>query len=234
MLDQLIESKRTASRSRMLAGGLFSVGAHAIMITAIICAGVDGAQHPAPIPAEPIILFPEPVIDRAPTRPPSPGVPMPGVAMEGAMPEIPFPSIEVDLDATGTVPSFDPRTYGAPGAGLGSAGAPGSDRASPDNGSVFPYQVVEERPEPLTCPMPAYPSMLRGAGVEGEVLVELVIGSDGRVEPETVAVLERSHEAFARAVIDMYRDPRCRFRPGRMAGRPVKVLVRQTTAFRIR
>jgi len=92
-------------------------------------------------------------------------------------------------------------------------------------------EVVDERPEVLTGPPLSYPEPLRQAGVAGRVLVRAVIDTLGRAEPASVVVLESPNRGFDRAAIDYVR--RALFRPARVLGRPVRVLVDVPIEFQI-
>jgi protein TonB len=93
--------------------------------------------------------------------------------------------------------------------------------------------VVEERPDMIagTCVQPAYPEILRQAGVEGRVMVEFVIDTLGRAERSSVRIIRSDNQLFdagARATVLS-----CRFRPGRIQGRAVRVRVQQPINFTI-
>ena len=86
-------------------------------------------------------------------------------------------------------------------------------------------RVVDQRPElvPNSCQPPQYPDSLRAAGVEGRVLVALVIDTAGQAEPGSVRVLSSTNigfEASARAAVVS-----CRYRAGRVGGRPVRTRI---------
>src|SRR2546423_15220663 len=77
----------------------------------------------------------------------------------------------------------------------------------------------------------SYPDVLRRTGTTGTVTVQLVIDTLGRAEPGSL-VLQSSHpgfEAAARAYV-----LGALFRPGRMRGRAVRVLVRLPISFTLR
>ena len=77
----------------------------------------------------------------------------------------------------------------------------------------------------------SYPDVLRRTGTTGTVTVQLVIDTLGRAEPGSL-VLQSSHpgfEAAARAYV-----LGALFRPGRMRGRAVRVLVRLPMSFTLR
>jgi len=96
-----------------------------------------------------------------------------------------------------------------------------------------PYMeaVVEERPEaiPGTCIPPSYPEILRQAGIEGRVTIEFIIDTTGRAERAGMRTIQTAHplfEAPARAAVNT-----CRFRPGRISGRAVRVRVQLPVNF---
>jgi hypothetical protein len=86
-----------------------------------------------------------------------------------------------------------------------------------------------DRPERLSCtPDPGAPReepLRRG----GTVSVQFIVGLEGRIEPETVAFLEPRRpdlESRARRLLLA-----CLYRPGRLAGKPVRVRVDMQVEF---
>lgn len=90
---------------------------------------------------------------------------------------------------------------------------------------------LEVRPQVINCPPPQYPRNLQDQGVQGRVLLEFLIGTDGQVDPTSVRVVERTHDGFAPAAVTAIRG--CRFQPGRVAGAAVRVLVRMPVVFAV-
>lgn len=92
----------------------------------------------------------------------------------------------------------------------------------------FEFQVeIPVRAEGATAPR--YPDILRKAGVEGEVLVQFVVDTMGKVEPATFKTLKASHELFANAVREAL--PGMTFTPARLKGAKVRQLVQQPFSF---
>jgi protein TonB len=91
--------------------------------------------------------------------------------------------------------------------------------------------VVDEPPVLLSGPPLQYPPLLRAAGIEGEVIIEVVIGPDGHPEAETLRVVQSTNHGFEQAARDAM--VRCIFRPGRVRGAAVRVLIRQPIRFAI-
>jgi TonB family protein len=83
-------------------------------------------------------------------------------------------------------------------------------------------------PEQAHCRQPPYPRALRHAGIEGRALVEFVVDTSGHLEGE-VTVLDASHRQFGDAAKKLIRT--CQFHPGRLASRPIRVLMRMPVNF---
>ena len=90
-------------------------------------------------------------------------------------------------------------------------------------------QVVRPR---IDNPSPAYPSQLRSASVEGDVLVRFVVDTLGRVEPRSVEIREATHALFGDAVRNWIQ--RTRYEPATAAGQRVRQLVEQRVGFTLR
>lgn len=76
---------------------------------------------------------------------------------------------------------------------------------------------------------PVYPDSLYRARVPGRVVVEFVVDTTGRAETETVGVVSATDPLFTEAVRHALAD--ARFKPARVAGRPVPQVVRQPFTF---
>ncbi|MGH7531326.1 MAG: energy transducer TonB [Gemmatimonadales bacterium] len=92
------------------------------------------------------------------------------------------------------------------------------------------YAEVDEKAELLALPQPEYPAMLRRAGVQGTVVVEVVIDTRGRVEPGSPRVVLSPYPRFNEPALEAIQ--RATFRPARIQGRPVRVRVRVPIEFR--
>jgi len=78
---------------------------------------------------------------------------------------------------------------------------------------------------------PAYPDSLRARGVEGRVVVQVVVDSTGQAEPGTATVLQSTHPGFNQAAIDFVNA--ARFRPARSHGRAVPAMVTVPIDFKV-
>jgi protein TonB len=97
---------------------------------------------------------------------------------------------------------------------------------------VYAAGAVSVPPVLVTREMPVYPPDARRREVEGVVLLEAIVDTDGRIEPASVKVRE-SVALLDAAAIDAVR--RWRFRPGRdHAGAPVRVILEIPVRFVLR
>jgi len=94
-------------------------------------------------------------------------------------------------------------------------------RASSD--TVYIEAVVDERPQILSGPRLQYPDLLLQAGIQGRVVVQAIIDTMGRAEPSSVKVIQSSNAGFDRSATNYVL--RAMFRPARIHGRAVRVLV---------
>lgn len=232
MLTHLIESRRARRRRPLLFA--LSAGLHAAVILAF--AATSGRGDPAPAPArdreERTIFQQMPERRSAPTR-----VEARCTSCQAAPAAARLPSaVDVPVGILETVaPMFDLAAIaGGASRDMGDPSSSASRASSGDAGLGIVDAAVVERPA-LAAPgnvPPRYPESLRAAGIEGSVLVELVIDTIGRVEPGSVHILEASRPAFAaavRAALGGYR-----FLPAEVGGRPVRVRVRLPFTFELR
>lgn len=99
-------------------------------------------------------------------------------------------------------------------------------------GDPCPLTMVQEAPELLTAPTPVYPPLLRDAGVQGQVIVAAVVDTMGRAETGSVRIVLSDNPGFDGAALATIRA--ARFRPARIYGRAVRVLVQVPVVFRLK
>jgi protein TonB len=172
--------------------------------------GSAGRIASAPLADTTILFLESPV---APAQHPlEPDIPLQGFQTLVLPPQISPIIPPIDLQQR-----FDPRDYS--GTGIEGGGAHG---ATPTDSQVYAPGSVEEPPALLSAP-PAYPEALRRAGIEGHVLLQGVLDTAGRMEPHSVKILESSSPGFTLATRRWALA--ARFRPARLQGRAVRVLV---------
>jgi len=91
--------------------------------------------------------------------------------------------------------------------------------------------VVDEKPAVLSGPQLVYPDLLRQAGIEGRVIVQAVIDTMGRAEARSLKILESPNPGFDESAKGWVR--RALFRPARIHGRAVRVLIQVPIEFRL-
>ncbi len=96
---------------------------------------------------------------------------------------------------------------------------------------VYPESLVQEAPELLSAPTPAYPPLLRAAGVQGQVIVTAVVDTLGLAENGSVRIVRSDNLGFDAAALATVRA--ARFRPARIYGGAVRVLVQVPVVFRL-
>lgn len=213
MFDTLLESlpPRTSRTSRW--GMAVALALHLVVLSAFL-------RRPQPAQASPPILV-EPL--------PIPTDPHPPESVEegflGSVPisdgwllPLPWPDVP-DLPI-----GIEPRLT-APG---GSVATP-FDPFHPGGGEPWSTDLVQELPVLLAATPPVYPPLLRAAGVQGRVELQVVVDTLGRVERGTVRIVHSDHPAFEAPAIESLRG--ARFRPARVLGRAVRVLVQIPVAF---
>jgi protein TonB len=94
-------------------------------------------------------------------------------------------------------------------------------------GEAFSMKELDSPPKARTRKAPVYPAELRAAGIEGSVVVSMVIDTAGVVRE---ARIEKStHHGFEMAALEAVTQ--WQFEPGRKGGRQVNTRVSQVLQF---
>lgn len=230
MFATLLESKGSRkTHSRWLPA---SAVIHVALLAAVVMQSRPVEGHETEAPELPNIVWVAPP-QRAATGPAGSGAtPVPA---EPARPESRMPIF--DGASVADLPDLPPSTAAAalgeddilsPGTRLGTPGASGASSGG-DGGPRWSPQV-EKVALPLPGnPVPAYPAVLRTAGIEGGVTVRFVIDTAGRVEPGSIVPLRSEHELFTAATLRALQAHR--FLPAEAGGRKVRMLVEQRFEF---
>ena len=96
----------------------------------------------------------------------------------------------------------------------------------------IPVLIIDSAASFLWMPPVEYPQTGRRVQIGERVLVQLVVGANGRPDTTTIKVLYASYKEFA--VEAMRGVKEAHFRPARVAGCPVPVVVRMPIDFLIR
>jgi protein TonB len=204
-----------AERGRI--GGVISLAAHVAVVVALV-AESGGAAPPPPS----IVVLPESMLVAPSERHPAPVGPQAPVT--DPVPPFTIPDLP-------EIPGIPP----IPGSTIAIPGVPGADtvqRRGPGEFDVWITADVDEPPLLLSAPTPIYPPLLRQAGVQGSVVVRAVVDTFGRAEPASLRVVVSANPGFDGAALACLR--RALFRPARIRGRAVRVLVDVPLHFMLR
>jgi len=150
------------------------------------------------------------------------------------LPSIPRGLVPPIETPTGIPPIDLHRAYGTPHPEESTFGKTVFERergAPADTGAVLTFESLDEVPERISSPPLEYPRMMQQAGIEGLVVLQAVVDSAGRVEDGSIAVVRSDHPAFVRPAVRLLE--RSLFRPGRVGGRPVRVLIQLPVHFEL-
>jgi protein TonB len=218
MFDLLIESgARATDRRHLVPSGLITVVAHAVIAAGAVWATLQPARVVGAEQLPLIVAWPEETArdGRGDARGDLPGPPE-TVVDAPPVPPVGLPPIETG----GRIEPFLPVR-----------GVNATALASDGEGAPVDWLSVDEPPAVLAGPPPTYPDLLRAAGIQGRVVLQVVIDTLGRAE-RAAAVVESSNRGFDAAALAYVRG--ALFRPGRVRGRPVRVLIRLPIAFTLR
>ena len=223
MFDHLIESNRKPDRKTAFRLGFVSTVGHGVLVILAVIATITAGQASDDIVVDTTLVFMNQQEEKRPEeQPPVLEIPQ----LKGFQTVVAPTDIPTNIPPINLQERFDPKDYTGTGVegGIGTGIVPSSDQ-------VFMESVVEERPEVLSGPALQYPDLLRQAGVQGRVLVQAIIDTSGRAEPASVKVIQSPNPGFdqpARTYV-----LRALFRPARVHGRAVRVLVNLPIDFKL-
>ncbi len=222
MFDVLIESKRKSEKKKALGVGAISLMLHTVLITGAIVATLTAGPSDTSTKVDTQMVF----LNQQEQKPDQPPPPQLDMQLKGFQTVVAPTDIPTNIPPVNLQEHFDPRDYSGVGVegGVATGIVPGADQ-------VLSVDVVQEKPERLSGPQPQYPPLLQQAGIEGRVMVQAIVDTSGRIEPNSVRVVESANPGFdvpaKNAVLKSL------FRPGRVYGRAVRVLVAIPIDFKI-
>lgn len=217
----LIESGRK-SRKGLLGGSIPSLVIHTAIIGGAVFATLNGKPATADTPFDTTLVLVAPTPERQ-QAPPEPELSVPVKGFQTVtVPEI-VPTV---IPAVSLQEHFDPKDFSGVGVEGGRA-----DGIAPAPDQVYEESAVDETPRLLAAPPPDYPILLRDAGITGRVLLQAVIDTTGKVDPASVKVVQSANPAFD--IPSQRWILKALFRPARIRGRAVRVLVNMPIDFSI-
>ena len=224
MFDNLIESKRKKGGRRMFGVGAVSLVIHTIVIAGAVYATLSAGEADNSVKMDTAMVFvDQPKQEKPPEQQPVQlDVPLKGFQTVVAPDVIPTNIPPVNLQE-----HFDPKDYSGTGVEGGLATG-----MVPTGNEVFMEAIVEEKPAVLSGPTLQFPELLRQAQIQGRVLVQAIIDTSGRAEPPSVKVIQSPNPGFDQPAKNYVL--RALFRPARVHGRAVRVLVNLPIDFKIK
>jgi len=224
-----------------------SVGAHLLLLAGAVSAAVGTPDEKPKEPIEDVTYTelepkeaPKPIpVEQENDPPPAPKPdqpkPVPGDFVTEKTPET-VPDRIPDIDPRATPNQPDLPATGREGDVIGPPPQKATEELTGNttldgHGQHAPFtpEMVEQLPELANRSQAErlfrqnYPPLLRESGTTGRTMVTMIIDAEGNVEPGSVSVQETTHEAFRAAAIRV--AEKLRFRPARLGGRSVSVII---------
>ncbi len=222
MLDVLIESKKQSQGGKIAGTSVVSLVFHTLAIGGLVYATLTAGQSDDSVKADTALVY----IQQETKQPDQPPPPQLDVQFKGFQTVVAPTDIPTDIPPVNLQDHFDPRDF----TGVGVEGGVGTGIVP--SGDVFSVDVVQERPERLAGPQPMYPPLLMQAGIEGTVMVQAIIDTMGRVEPSSLKITQTANPGFNESAKQTVL--KSLFRPARVYGRAVRVLIQLPVTYTIR
>ena len=224
MFDNLIESKRKADTKKAFGLGFVSLVGHSVLVVLAVIATLTAGQAATDMSVDTTMVF----LNQEEKKPPEEQPPVLDIPqLKGFQTVVAPTDIPTNIPPINLQEHFDPKDY----TGTGVEGGIGTGIV-PSSGDVYMESVVEERPEVLSGPQLQYPDLLRQAAIQGRVLVQAIIDTTGRAEPPSVKVIQSPNPGFDQSAKNYVL--RALFRPARVHGRAVRVLINLPIDFKIK
>ena len=231
MFENLIETK--PKKPKTMKATVVSVVVHTLVIGGAVY-GTMQAKEAIEKPKAEKVEFVEMKKDEPPPpqeeAPPPPEVivaPPPPKGFQVLTAPIKIPDVLPEIDLSKKVTDEGDFTGKGVAGGIGKGVVGGTGPVGDQ--TFYDFQVEKQVANVPGGASPRYPDMLRSANVEGEVLVQFVVDTTGRVENGSIKILKSSHDLFTNSVRSALGN--MRFYPAEIGGRKVKQLVQQPFNF---
>lgn len=222
MFDVLIESKKKSQKGKLAGTSIASIVFHTLVIGGAVYATLTAGETEEAV-LETTMVYIQQEQQKQPDQPPPPQL---DVQLKGFQTIVAPTDIPTNIPPVNLQERFDPKDF----SGIGVEG--GVATGIVPTGDVFSVDVVQEKPERLAGPPPVYPPLLQQAGIEGTVTVQAIIDTMGRVEPSSIKITQTANPGFnesAKATV-----LKSLFRPARVYGKAVRVLIQIPIAYTIK
>lgn len=229
MFDNLIESrpKKKKTGNQMLA----SVVLHVIIVGALVWVTQGAAETVKRILEDTTAIFLEVPKD----TPPPPDQPPPDAIVnanpppQGFQTVLPPDVIPQEIPPVDLSQRFNAKDFTGKGVEGGIAAGLVGGTGPVDNAQIFLEAQLDDPPSVLSPGPNRYPEVLRAAGITGRVTLEFVVDTTGHVDQGTIRIINTAHPGFNNAAKEMV--SKTIFRPGKLRGQAVAVMVRQAVNF---
>jgi len=223
VFDTLIESKRKKNRKKGLGVGFVSLSIHAAIIAAAVAATLHAGQADHAVKVDTAMVYLE---QHQEQKPPEQQPVQLDVQLKGFQTVVAPDIIPTNIPPVNLQEHFDPKDYSG-------TGVEGGDSTGivPSGNEAFMEAIVEEKPSVLSGPQPQYPELLRQAGIQGRVMVQAIIDTTGRAEPASLKIIASPNPGFDQSAKNYVL--KALFRPARVHGRAVRVLINIPIDFKI-
>jgi len=214
VFDNLIESKKKSNRRKVFGVGFVSLTIHTAVIAAAVIATLHAGQTDNSVRVDTAMVF---IDQQQQQKPPEQQPVQLDVPLKGFQTVVAPDVIPTNLPPVNLQEKFDPKDYSGSGVegGLATGMVLGNE--------VFMEAIVEEKPSVLSGPIPVYPELLKQAQIQGRVLVQAVIDTLGRAEVNSVKIIQSPNPGFDQSARQYVL--KALFRPARVHGRAVRVLI---------
>jgi TonB family protein len=228
VFDKLIESNPKAQVGGKFGGSTtLSIVIHGLLAYAAIQATLGSGMRSSEDKLDTTMVFVQPEKEKEEEKQPEVKLEEPkGFTALLAPVNIPTNIPPINLNE-----KFDPKDFSGVGIEKGISALSATD-VKIDPGQAFIEAVVDEKPERVSTISVDYPDLLRQAGIEGTVVVEVIIDTLGRAEPGSLRIVQSTNKAFELPAKDAVL--KSVYRPGRVRGQAVRVLVQVPISFSIR
>ena len=120
----------------------------------------------------------------------------------------------------------------APGVALDRDPAPKCLAATTSDTTVYDTLQVTRRPKRYGGPYPTYPTSAREQGVQGRVVIAMIIEPTGEVNQASVSVVRSPDSRLTESALVVARESK--YRPGCLEGRAVRTRVALPVDFTLR
>ena len=223
MFDRLIESKPKREKKKFFGVGFMSLVVHAAVIGGAVIATLKVGESATTVKADTTMVY----MEQQQQKPPEQQPVQLEVQLKGFQTIVAPTEIPTNIPPVNLSEKFDPKDYSGTGVEGGSANG-----VLPSGNEVFMEAIVEEKPAVLSGPQPVYPELLKQAQITGRVLVQAIVDTLGRAEPSSVKVLQSPNPGFDQSSKNYIL--KCLFRPARVHGRAVRVLVQIPIDYRLK